>query len=372
VDFRQHLVPIGLILGLFLVLVIAAGQSEPANQPEVGSDLELTPNSILIPTRTPAAVDPVIAQAQDLTATITGTRPAATDSRPVAPIAISTNPSPATPTQTISELPWQARRVLGYSVQGRPIESYRLGTGANWFVVLGAIHGAHECNTYGLVNALLAELSQPTSEVGSGTQHLAPVDGHYRVPADVTLFIVPVVNPDGCALDTRLNARGIDLNRNWNTSDWISDAGGPTGVIAGSGGPYPLSEPETLALSRWLAALQADSPTGIVRLISYHSAVPPTGLVLPAYAPDGQPDPQSLAMAETYAAVTGYRLSLTWVGNYVITGQLIYWARLKGMAAIDVELPDRNGAGTIPVGWVTSHTKTNLQALLALLSEASS
>jgi protein MpaA len=61
---------------------------------------------------------------------------------------------------------------------------------------------------------------------------------HVRPPAGVALWIVPDLNPDGVAADTRQNAHGVDLNRNFPTR-WRPQ----TGVFAS--GPYPLSEPES-------------------------------------------------------------------------------------------------------------------------------
>jgi predicted deacylase len=56
-------------------------------------------------------------------------------------------------------------------------------------------------------------------------------------PKGVDLWIVPDLNPDGVAADTRGNAHGVDLNRNF-PFRWQPR----TGVYAS--GPRPLSERE--------------------------------------------------------------------------------------------------------------------------------
>jgi protein MpaA len=66
-----------------------------------------------------------------------------------------------------------------------------------------------------------------------------------------SIYVVPNLNPDGFALRTRLNGRGVDLNRNF-PAGWrsIASRGSPQ-----YSGPRPFSEPETrLAahLIRWL------------------------------------------------------------------------------------------------------------------------
>ncbi len=187
------------------------------------------------------------------------------------------------------------------------------------------------------------------------------------LPEDVTLYIIPLANPDGCALNTRSNANSVDLNRNWAADDWTADAEGPGGVIAGSGGSAPFSEPETAALQSWLLGLKAQSPDGELRVVSYHSVVS-TGLAQPAYAVYGTPEPRSDMLARQYAEVTGYLYSAVWVGAYTITGEFIHWAGENGVMAFDVELPDRNSADSIPVGWSETHIETNLRGLLAVMN----
>ena len=117
--------------------------------------------------------------------------------------------------------PAAARRlIVGHSVQGRPIVAWSYGSDAaqRKVLVVGCIHG-DECA--GL--AILAALRDS------------------RVPNGVQLWLVPKMNPDGAAADSRQNAHGVDLNRNF-PFRWqpIAD---PTYYS----GPFAASEPETRA-----------------------------------------------------------------------------------------------------------------------------
>jgi protein MpaA len=111
-----------------------------------------------------------------------------------------------------------ARHVmLGRSVRGRPIVAVELGDphSKRKVLVVGCIHG-NECAGLAIVRALERR----------------------PAPPGVDLWIVENLNPDGYAGNTRQNARGVDLNRNFPTG-WR-----PLSGIYDSG-PHPLSEPES-------------------------------------------------------------------------------------------------------------------------------
>jgi protein MpaA len=115
------------------------------------------------------------------------------------------------------------RVVIGHSVDGRPIVAWVYGpsTAARKVLLIGVIHGNEQA---GLA--------------------ITSVERQRRVPRGVQLWIVPELNPDGVAADTRQNAHGVDLNRNFPYRwQYTSD---PTFYS----GPRPASEPETRAAMR--------------------------------------------------------------------------------------------------------------------------
>jgi protein MpaA len=110
-----------------------------------------------------------------------------------------------------------SRLLVGRSVEGRRIVAVELGDprSANKLLVVGCIHG-NECAGLAIVRAL---------------ERLRPQAG-------LDLWVIENLNPDGYAADTRQNAHGVDLNRNF-PSAWR-----PLRGIYYSG-PRPLSEPES-------------------------------------------------------------------------------------------------------------------------------
>jgi protein MpaA len=116
--------------------------------------------------------------------------------------------------------------MLGSSRDGRPIQAIEVGDPSGTrMLVVGCIYGNEPA---GIAIA----------------QHL-----ERSAPRGVDLWIIPLLNPDGRAADTRGNAHGVDLNRNfpwrWRPLSGVYESG-----------PKPLSEPEARIAYRLIVRLR--------------------------------------------------------------------------------------------------------------------
>ncbi len=73
-----------------------------------------------------------------------------------------------------------------------------------------------------------------------------------RTPGGIDLWVVDSVNPDGWRAQRRTNARAVDLNRNFNSGNWVYSGAG-TGSYSG---PSAASEPETRAMQGFLDSVR--------------------------------------------------------------------------------------------------------------------
>ncbi|NLK42418.1 MAG: murein peptide amidase A [Planctomycetes bacterium] len=128
-------------------------------------------------------------------------------------------------------------RTAGYSVHKRPIDIYIAGSGSETILILSTIHGNEQAGV-ALSRKLMDRLRQ--------RQELLE---KYR------LLIIPVANPDGVAQNSRYNANGIDLNRNFPAANRQNSE---------TFGHFPLSEPETRVLYNLINDYRP------VRIISIH------------------------------------------------------------------------------------------------------
>lgn len=112
---------------------------------------------------------------------------------------------------------------MGFSVRGRPIRCRVYGRHGPAVLVVGGIHGDEPASAT-LARVLCDHLDR----------HPAAVRGR-------RVIVAPAVNPDGLARGQRANARGVDLNRNFDTPNWRRDP---------RHGARPMSEPETRFIAR--------------------------------------------------------------------------------------------------------------------------
>jgi hypothetical protein len=207
---------------------------------------------------------------------------------------------------------------IGFSAGGRPIEVYRFGHGDSARLIVAGIHGGYEWNTSDLAEALIERLSQNPD----------------LVPNDVTLYILPVLNPDGAIrgqdANGRANDRNVDLNRNWPALWEPTGSPGACWHFQGlTAGEHPASEPEVRALLAFIVEHQ------IELILNYHSAA--LGIF-----PGGQPpDAESVRLAEAITAVSPYPYPPIDLGCRY-TGQLIDWASQQSIPSLDIELTDHS------------------------------
>jgi murein peptide amidase A len=158
-------------------------------------------------------------------------------------LAAALSVTPATATGSSAGLPMSAahaaaaarpavigKRIIGKSVNGHPIRAWHLGepTAPRTAILLGRHHG-----------------NEPAGDVIlKALRDGPPVHG-------VNLWVVPRLNPDGALRDTRQNARGVDLNRNF-PFRWKPMSG------YYYSGPRPASEPETRAAMRFMNRIDPD------------------------------------------------------------------------------------------------------------------
>ncbi|HEX5591885.1 MAG TPA: M14 family zinc carboxypeptidase [Solirubrobacterales bacterium] len=122
---------------------------------------------------------------------------------------------------------------IGSSAEGRPIVMRQYGDPA-WsgeLLVFNCVHG-DECGASGVM----------------------PLTGGCPDPS-ADIYVVPNLDPDGSARGSRLNGRGVDLNRNFPAGRRPRGEHGDPEYP----GPRPFSEPETRLAARIIRALRPEA-----------------------------------------------------------------------------------------------------------------
>ncbi|MBA2733007.1 MAG: DUF2817 domain-containing protein [Acidobacteria bacterium] len=207
---------------------------------------------------------------------------------------------------------------LGKTVRGRDVTAMIYGSGSKRVLIFGGIHGDEQHTTV-VARALAVNINTET------------------LPSNLTLVIVPDVNPDGLMAATRVNANGVDINRNFPSKTWRSEYTAQNHYP----GTKPSSEPETQAV---LNLLERYPPHLVVTL---HAA-------LGCVNWDGQ---SGATLAQTLASINKYPLCASL--GYETPGSLgILMGIDRQVPTVTIEL--RPTRATVLV-------QENLPALIALL-----
>jgi hypothetical protein len=241
-------------------------------------------------------------------------------------------------------------KIIGTSVQGRPITSYTYGTGSTTMLFVGGMHGGYEWNSVLLAYQFMDYLEANPSSI----------------PATESITVIPTANPDGvfayigkegrfsiadvpAGTDTagvgRKNAHDVDLNRNFDChwaamSTWQNKPE--------SGGTSAFSEPEAQAIRDIVLTIKPKI------VVFWHSA---SGTVYASECGHGVLPPTLTAM-NTYAKAAGYKTSASF-DAYPITGDSEGWLASIGIPALTVELTTHSD-----VEW--NKNMLGIQALLSL------
>jgi hypothetical protein len=261
---------------------------------------------------------------------------------------------PAVEELVLEESPTVSRTVIGSSVEGRAIEAVTFGSGETNLLFVGGMHGGYEWNSSLLAYGMIEHFEENPE----------------FVPEDVTVSIIPTLNPDGLykvtgiegvftvanvpdtsvrVAEGRFNANGVDLNRNFDCK-WAPESTWRGNVV--SAGTEAFSEPEAAALRDYVATMR---PAAVA---FWHSTANNV------YASECEAGvlPETLALMSAYAQAADYG-EVPVFDAYPITGDAEGWLASIGIPAVTVELESANS-----IEW--TRNLAGVDAVLKLYSSA--
>lgn len=201
--------------------------------------------------------------------------------------------------EQFAHIPWVE---VGRSVENRPIYKTEFGAGEDVTLFFSCFHGAERSTPrFGFEFADL--LYQNPSLIGEGKR----------------VVIIPILNPDGFIRGTRNNARDVDLNRNYPTSNWGRQPEGPRKVHFGE---TPASEPESRTVLKLMAEVQPK------KILSIHQP-------LHCNNPDG---PNGIGLARLMAEFNQYPIE-SYIGFPTPGSYGTYAGKELGIPMVTLELP---------------------------------
>ncbi len=223
----------------------------------------------------------------------------------------------------------KTKTIIGTSIEERPITAYHYGDGETELLFVGGIHGGYSWNSALVAYELMEYLEENPDSI----------------PKEVRVTVIPVLNPDGLAkvvgtanmfeksdvptsedvlVSGRFNARGVDLNRNFDC-DWQSSGIWQNKTV--SGGSEAFSEPESQAFREYVTS---NTPSAVV--VWYSAA----GGVFASNCHDEVLE-ETTTIMNVYAKASGYAPH-TDFDYYAITGDMVNWLAKNDIPAISVLL----------------------------------
>jgi murein tripeptide amidase MpaA len=223
---------------------------------------------------------------------------------------------------------------IGSSVSGSPIQAYHFGTGEKEVLLIGGIHGGYSWNTALLGYELVDWFSANPA----------------LVPDDLTVTIIPVLNPDGLTkiagtadrfsatditgtanekVAARFNTNNVDLNRNFDC-EWSASGTWQNQTV--SGGSAPFSEPESQAVRDYVLTHEATA------VIAWYSAA---GGVYASRC-NGEIMTATKTLMNNFAQASGYTAYDDY-DYYEITGDMVNWLAKNEIPAVSVLLTTHEG-----------------------------
>ncbi|HMO77640.1 MAG TPA: M14 family metallopeptidase [Candidatus Paceibacterota bacterium] len=219
--------------------------------------------------------------------------------------------------------------IIGLSAGENSIAAYHFGTGEQELLFIGGIHGGYSWNTALLSFELIDWLKANEN----------------KIPANIKVTVVPVLNPDGLKKVTgttgrftsadvnktesvrvsgRFNENNVDLNRNF-ACDW--KAVGTWQNRSVSGGTAAFSEPESQAIK---AYVERNEPTAVVTWYSAAGGV---------YASKcgSETGKDTAALTDLFAKASKYKAYAEF-DNYEINGDMVNWLAGQKISAISILL----------------------------------
>lgn len=273
-----------------------------------------------------------------------------TNATPTAPPTVTPLPTPTTnPTPTKIPTPTASPTsvtdkgpealVLGTTSRGTPIEAVRFGNGPTALLFIGGLSAGFAPSTVTLARTAVEHFSRNPE----------------LIPANITLYIILSASPDTPVAPGeyrgRLNANGVDVNRNWDCQ-WAADTRWQGETKRGSGGTAPFSEAESRILRDFIEEEE-------VAAVIFWQARAEGGLASPGGC--GDRVNVSAALAGIYGLNAGYRVeNFEDLTRQTLNGDASNYLDSVGVPAVSILLPNYSSS----IDW-----ENNLRGTLAVLNE---